>query len=155
MICQYVGIVFFAPAFLSHFVSPTRLSLLHCCCLCMISVLHSPLYLPPASLQPFASRSLYRNRSFLRIPLAARPRFSSLRSLRFVLPHGAQIKGMPHPTPPFPRVHIVHILQYSRVDNTEEQNGLVQFTCTVKKKGKGEFVMFFAHHMGVVSFSDC
>ncbi|XP_035982560.1 disks large homolog 5a isoform X4 [Fundulus heteroclitus] len=27
-------------------------------------------------------RSLYRNRSFLRIPLAARPRFSSLRSLR-------------------------------------------------------------------------
>ncbi|KAL0964592.1 hypothetical protein UPYG_G00326160 [Umbra pygmaea] len=28
------------------------------------------------------SRSLYRNRSFLRIPLAARPRFSSLRSLR-------------------------------------------------------------------------
>lgn len=94
-------ILSFPPTILSHFVSPTPLSLVHFCCLCMISVLHSPLYLPPASPQPSISRSLYRNRSFLRIPLAARPRFSSLRSLRFVLPHSAKVKGMPPiPFPP-------------------------------------------------------
>lgn len=90
------------PTILSHFVSPARLSLVLFCCLCMISVLHSPLYLPPASPQPSISRSLYRNRSFLRIPLAARPRFSSLRSLRFVLPHSAKVKEMPPPPPPSP-----------------------------------------------------
>lgn len=56
---------------------------------CMISVpILLFIFLPPLC-NPFASRSLYRNRSFLRIPLAARPRFSSLRSLRFVLPHSA------------------------------------------------------------------
>lgn len=99
VICWYVGILVypFLQRFCLIFVSPTPLSLVHFCCLCMISVLHSPLYLPPASPQPSISRSLYRNRSFLRIPLAARPRFSSLRSLRFVLPHSAKVKGMPSP----------------------------------------------------------
>ena len=77
------------------------------------------IFLPSVSLQPSASRSLYRNRSFLRIPLAARPRFSSLRSLRFVLAQSAKTKGMPHP--PFPWVHVVPMLQCSWVENTEEQ----------------------------------
>lgn len=111
------------PTILSHFVSPARLSLVLFCCLCMISVLHSPLYLPPASPQPSISRSLYRNRSFLRIPLAARPRFSSLRSLRFVLPHSAKVKEMPPlpPTPllPYPpKVHVVHMLQRSSTEGS-------------------------------------
>lgn len=59
------------------------------------------------SLPPPALRALYRNRSFLRIPLAARPRFSSLRSLRFVSPLCASDSRMllrsraaPHPLPP-------------------------------------------------------
>lgn len=104
VICWYVGILVypFLQRFCLIFVSPTPLSLVHFCCLCMISVLHSPLYPPPASPQPSISRSLYRNRSFLRIPLAARPRFSSLRSLRFVLPHSAKVKGMPSPPPTLP-----------------------------------------------------
>lgn len=42
------------------------------------------LFLSPSYLSPESFRYLYRNRSFLRIPLAARPRFSSLRSLRLV-----------------------------------------------------------------------
>lgn len=102
VICWHVRL--FPPTILSNFVSRTPLSLTHFCCLCMISVLRSPLYLPPASPQPSISRSLYRNRSFLRIPLAARPRFSSLRSLRFVLPRSTKVKGMPsHPAPPSSR----------------------------------------------------
>lgn len=131
VICWYVGILVypFLQRFCLIFVSPTPLSLVHFCCLCMISVLHSPLYLPPASPQPSISRSLYRNRSFLRIPLAARPRFSSLRSLRFVLPHSAKVKGMPSPPYPSPpQVHVVHMLQCS---STEEQSSPVHFTCTI------------------------
>lgn len=121
---QYAGMFEFIlpspPTILSHFVSPARLSLVLFCCLCMISVLHSPLYLPPASPQPSISRSLYRNRSFLRIPLAARPRFSSLRSLRFVLPHSAKVKEMPPPPPPPlpPQVHVVHMLQRSSTEGS-------------------------------------
>lgn len=111
-----VGILF-SPflqqfCFMVHFESPTPLYLVHFCSMCVISVLHSPLYLPPASPRPSISRSLYRNRSFLRIPLAARPRFSSLRSLRFVLHHSAEVKGM-CPLPPGSR-HSHASMQFHR-----------------------------------------
>ncbi|XP_037321138.2 disks large homolog 5a isoform X2 [Pungitius pungitius] len=44
-------------------------------------------------------RSLYRNRSFLRIPLAARPRFSSLRSLRPYLEEPRNVIVLKGPEP--------------------------------------------------------
>lgn len=89
----------------------------------MISVFHFPLYLPLASLQPSTSRSLYRNRSFLRIPLAARPRFSSLRSLRFVPSHSDTNKDMP---PPFPQPSPQSMLSTcnSWIEKKEDQKGL-------------------------------
>lgn len=89
----------------------------------MISVFHFPLYLPLASLQPSTSRSLYRNRSFLRIPLAARPRFSSLRSLRFVPSHSDTNKDMP---PPFPQPSPQPMLSTcnSWIEKKEDQKGL-------------------------------
>lgn len=110
-----------------------HLSVLSAISVCMILVLRSLLYLPPAPPQPYISRSLYRNRSFLRIPLAARPRFSSLRSLRFVLLHSANAKGM-HPDPSkftcistFEELYsLVHFL--STIWNTEE-NWILFFVC--------------------------
>lgn len=64
-------------------------------CVCVCPLLSASRF----STSLHVSRFLYRNRSFLRIPLAVRPRFSSLRSLRFVLPRGAAGVAMPV-TPP-------------------------------------------------------
>lgn len=103
--CTICCFIFLSYIFLSHFCISTPYCILrYFLFLSSLSRYDFALPFSPVSSSylsiPLTSRSLYRNRSFLRIPLAARPRFSSLRSLRFVLCHSATNKGMcPHPLP--------------------------------------------------------
>lgn len=100
LICWHVGILLYPchQLFLSHltFVTPLSLTLL-----LFLGDICPPFSSLSSSCLSVTSRSLYRNRSFLRIPLAARPRFSSLRSLRFVFPQCYKQGNAPHPSPKF------------------------------------------------------